>query len=67
MNSQDFRDWLKASGLKQTQAAEALGMSIKAVNQYATGKRPDGREVVYPRSVALACSAVYHRLKPWPE
>jgi transcriptional regulator with XRE-family HTH domain len=67
MNSQDFRKWLKATGLTQNQAAEALGMSAKAISQYATGNRPDGREVVYPRTVALACTAIYHRFEPWPE
>ncbi|WP_337996242.1 helix-turn-helix transcriptional regulator [Oleispirillum naphthae] len=68
MTSDDFRAWRKALGLTQTAAAQALGLGKSTVELYEAGKRRDnGAPVDIPHTVALACSALYHRLSPWGE
>jgi len=53
----DFKRWRKAMGLKQKDAAEALGLKKRMIQYYEKGDR-DGRKVVVPLTVALACYAV---------
>lgn len=66
MTSDQFREWLSIMGISQAKAAEALGLSETAVNNYATGRRRGSdSSVPIPLAVALACSALYHRLGPW--
>jgi len=51
--------------MSQREAAEALGISMSSVQLYERGsRREDGRPVEIPKTVALACSAVSHRLPP---
>lgn len=66
MTPDDFKAWRKAMGLSQRAAAEALGMSRPAIENYERGHRiGDNRKVEIPRTVALACAALFHRLEPW--
>jgi hypothetical protein len=44
-------------GFKQKDAAEALGLKKRMIQYYEKGAR-DGRTVVVPLTVALACYAV---------
>jgi transcriptional regulator with XRE-family HTH domain len=65
MTPQSFRAWRKGLGMSQREAAEALGISMSSVQLYERGsRREDGRPVEIPKTVALACSAVSHRLPP---
>ena len=66
MTPDDFKAWREAMGFNQSEAAAALGVSTGTVVNYEAGKRrEDGRPVRIPLSIALACSALFHRLKPW--
>lgn len=65
MKPEDFKNWRKDMGFSQTQAAEKLGLSKATIVNYDSGtRREDGREVVIPQTVALACAALSHGLKP---
>ena len=65
MTPEDFKNWRKDMGFSQTQAAEKLGFSKATIENYDKGtRREDGREVVIPQTVALACAALSHGLKP---
>lgn len=57
MNADDFNDWLQRTGLSGLQAAEVLGIAKNSVVKY----RREGA----PLHIALACSAIYHKLGPW--
>lgn len=68
MSPDDFKAWRTTMGLSQQAAADALGISKGSVELYEAGKRrDDGRPVVIPKTVALACAALYHRLMPWSQ
>ena len=53
-----FKAWRKSLGLKQREAAEKLGLKKRMIQYYETGKR-DGKKVVIPRAVELACFALF--------
>lgn len=55
-----FRDWRKTQGFTQKQAAEALGLNLRTIALYEAGER-DGRPVVIPSVVELACEALNAR------
>lgn len=57
MQSEGFRQWRKALGLSQKDAAEALGLKRRMVQYYEKGER-DGETVEIPLSVRLACFAL---------
>lgn len=57
MKAQDFRRWRKAHGLKQREAADALGLKKRVIQYYEKGDR-EGKKVAIPRTVALACYAI---------
>jgi transcriptional regulator with XRE-family HTH domain len=66
MTPNDFKAWRDVMGFTQAQAAEALGLSKPTIENYERGKRKeDGRPVIIPLTVALSCTALYHKLKPW--
>lgn len=57
MTADDFNNWLKRTGLSGLQAAKILGIAPNSVVKY----RREGA----PIHIALACSAIYHKLEPW--
>lgn len=59
MTPDDFKAWLKATGLKKYQAGELLGVSANAISEMSLGRvRIDMR-------TALACAAIAAGLGPW--
>jgi transcriptional regulator with XRE-family HTH domain len=54
-----LRDWRKRLGLSQREAGDALGLSLRAVQNYESGERD------IPKPVALACAAVALGLKEY--
>jgi len=65
MNKENFKTWRKKMGFTQQQAADALGLFRNTITNYERGARAeDGRAVIIPRTVALACAAVEAGLKP---
>lgn len=67
MTPAEFRSWRKSLGLSQKGAADALGVSKSSVELYEAGMRRgnDPRPVKIPRTVALACAAVWHKIETW--
>jgi transcriptional regulator with XRE-family HTH domain len=59
MTPEQFRTWRKALGLKQRDAADRLGLKKRMIQYYEKGKR-DGKPVVIPKTVRLACAALAH-------
>lgn len=57
MTPDQFRDWRRALGLKQKDAAERLGLKKRMIQYYEKGHR-DGRPVEIPKAVRLACFAL---------
>ena len=57
MNPAQFKAWRKSLGLKQKDAAEKLGLKKRMIQYYETGKR-DGKKVVIPKAIRLACYAL---------
>ena len=65
MSAEDFRAWRNVMGLTQGEAAEALGLSKSSIELYEKGeRRDDGRPVVIPRTVELACAALAGETAP---
>jgi transcriptional regulator with XRE-family HTH domain len=63
MTPDDFKAWRKAMEMNQAQAGEALGLTRETIVNYEAGKRRDnGKPVVIPKTVALACLAIQHGL-----
>ena len=66
MTHEDFKNWRNKMGPTQQQAADVLGLSKATIENYDKGvRREDGRPVVIPRVVALACAAIEHKLAPF--
>lgn len=65
MTPDDFKAWRAKMRLTQTAAAAALDLSEATIQLYERGIRPNGQPAPIPLAVALACSALYHRLEPW--
>lgn len=59
MAPEQFRTWRKALGLKQRDAADRLGLKKRMIQYYEKGKR-DGKAVIIPKTVRLACAALAH-------
>ena len=57
MDAADFKRWRKSLKLSQKEAAEALGLIRRVVQYYEKGNR-DGKDVVIPKTVRLACYAL---------
>ena len=57
MSAGQFRAWRKSLGMKQKDAADALGLKKRLIQYYETGER-DGKKVEIPLSVRLACYAI---------
>lgn len=61
MNSADLKSWRKRLSLSQGEAARALGLSLRAIQNYESGLRR------IPKHLALACAAVALGLKEYGE
>ncbi len=59
MTPDQFKEWMAAMGYRQSDAAEALGLSLDTIKSISSGRRVAGL------TVALSCNALYHRLEPW--
>ena len=57
MGPEQFINWRKSLGLKQSQAAELLGLKKRMIQYYEKGER-DGKAVGIPKYVRLACYAI---------
>lgn len=57
MTPEQFRLWRKSLDMRQKEAADALGLKKRMIQYYETGIR-DGKSVVIPKSVRLACYAL---------
>lgn len=58
MTADHFRAWLREMDISAAEAARQLGVHPNTVTHY----KAKGA----PLAVALACAALYHRLRPWP-
>jgi len=66
MTSEQFKYWRKKMGLTQAGAAKVLGLSKPTIENYDKGiRRGSGDVFQIPHVVALACAALWHRIKPW--
>ena len=54
MQPDDFRNWRKARGWKQKDAADRLGLKKRVIQYYEKGHR-EGKTVEIPLTVELAC------------
>lgn len=57
MGPKEFRHWRKSLGLKQKEAAAMLGLKKRMIQYYEKGER-DGKAIVIPKYIRLACYAV---------
>jgi len=65
MTNEQFKAWRQKMGFTQQQAADALGVNNRSVVNYERGVRyDDGRPVIIPRPIALACAAIKAGLAP---
>lgn len=61
MTPAEFRNWRETMGLSQTQAAKALGLSVRVIKYYDNGTRSPAQgsvPVIIPHTVHLACVAL---------
>jgi len=61
MDPKQFKKWRKALGLRQRDAAELLGLNKRMIQYYEKGER-DGKEVVIPKYIRLACYALQQKV-----
>lgn len=66
MTPEQIVQWRSTLGWSKRRAADELGVSYAMYRWYEAGER-EGRPVEIPRPVALACSALLHRLPPYGE
>ena len=64
MEPGDFRKWRKALGLSQKDAAHLLGLKRRMIQYYEKGER-EGEKVKIPRSVRLACYAIFQGIEDY--
>ncbi|MEM8687862.1 MAG: helix-turn-helix transcriptional regulator [Pseudomonadota bacterium] len=57
MDPKQFRKWRRSLNLKQRDAAELLGLKKRMIQYYESGER-DGKAVMVPKYVRLACYAL---------
>ncbi|MGH6871993.1 MAG: helix-turn-helix domain-containing protein [Rhizomicrobium sp.] len=58
MKPSEFKRWRKGLKLSQKEAAHALGLKRRVVQYYEKGER-DGEPVKIPKTVRLACYALW--------
>ena len=59
MTPEQFKRWRKSQGLKQSAAADLLGLKRRMIQYYEKGDR-QGQIVSIPKYVRLACYAITH-------
>ncbi len=57
MTPEQFKEWRKSLKLKQKGAADLLGLKKRIIQYYEKGER-DGRKVIIPKYIRLACYAI---------
>jgi transcriptional regulator with XRE-family HTH domain len=57
MTAEEFNSWLKAMKISGAEAARLLGVNVNTITRY--------KKSGAPKSVGLACAALYHRLGEW--
>ena len=57
MTPTQFKYWRKSQGLKQSTAADLLGLKRRMIQYYEKGDR-EGRVVSIPKYIRLACYAI---------
>jgi hypothetical protein len=57
MTAESMRLWLSEMGISAAEGAKLLGVHPNTMTKYKT----EGA----PVHIALACAALYHRIKPW--
>ncbi|WP_068315156.1 helix-turn-helix domain-containing protein [Polycladidibacter hongkongensis] len=57
MQPDQFRQWRRQMGLKQSEAAELLGLKKRMIQYYEKGNR-EGKPVEIPKTVRLSCFAL---------
>lgn len=64
----DLIRWRLAMGYSQAQAAEALGMSVRAIKYIEAGVTSRGRPLTDRDMLGLSqqCAALWHKIPPWP-
>jgi hypothetical protein len=63
MTPEEFKAWRSASGLSLREAAQELGINALTVQHYERGFRhDDGRPVIIPKAIELACETVTRNL-----
>lgn len=66
MTPEQFRVWRDLMGWTRSMAADQLGLSYSAVENYERGtRRDDGTVVVIPHYVELACAALALNIKSY--
>lgn len=66
MTPDDFKNWRKAIGFSPDAAAEALDVSRSTIDLFESENPLDGEySAEIPKSIALACTALYHKLDQW--
>jgi len=59
MTNEEIKNWRKSLNLTQAEAAERLGVTRRGYQMYEAGVRnDDGRPVIIPKYIALACAAI---------
>ena len=59
MTPEQFKAWRTRRGQTQAEAARSLGLSKGSIELYEAGqRRDDGRPVLIPKTVELACAAL---------
>jgi hypothetical protein len=57
MTASEFQEWLKAMQISGAEAGRLLGVNANTITRY--------RRTGTPKSVGLACTALFHRLGEW--
>jgi DNA-binding transcriptional regulator YiaG len=69
MSNTSFARWRKRMDLTQEQAARVLGVTLRTVQHWESGKTSAGADSSppYPVRLAMAALAKSPEMEPWPE
>ncbi len=57
MSPKQFKSWRKSMSLKQSEAADLLGLKKRIIQYYEKGER-DGKPITIPKYIRLSCWAL---------